>query len=424
MQHTRPGTATVLLCLLAFGCRSVSADRIAAWKATPEGREKLVQALRDPAVPVERRAEAAAALTEVGWIDRMESAVAAMPIDDRAQLIPVVVPLLARGAVAAGAPGGEARDALYVLRRQATTDAATRSIDAQLMPALERELRAGRAEEGRHSVKEMLIAIGAPALPVAARVLADPQAPFEGAVEVVDKVGDRASKEAGGAALVQRARGGQVPTPAFWQALGTLGGAQAVAFLEEQIEKGGERAEAAARTLASVRRDRTLLPFALKIAGDHGAPAAVREQMLTLAQGLGGDEARQGLVKMIATEPDPAFRFRIYEAAVKGDAKAVLPALEAFPDKAVYDPAALREHLVAPLAGMGWPAREGIFKALQSKSPLARLTAVWALEKVGFESDAAQVAKLSADRGKVKGVTPTIGTEATRIAAGLKKPAS
>jgi len=240
----------------------------------------------------------------------------------------------------------------------------------------------------------------------------------------VDKVGDKAGKEAGGAALVERARAGQSLTPAFWQALGTLGGPQAIAFLEEQIEKGGERAEPAARTLASVRRERSLLPFALKIAGDHGAPAAVREQMLTLAQNLGGDEARQGLVKMIETEPDPAFRYRIYEAAVKGDAKAILPALEAFPDKAVYDPAALREHLVAPLAGMGWPAREGIFKALKSRSPLARLTAVWALEKVGFESDAPQVVKLSADRGKVKGVPPTIGAEATRVAAGLKKPAT
>jgi hypothetical protein len=49
---------------------------------------------------------------------------------------------------------------------------------------------------------------------------------------------------------------------------------------------------------------------------------------------------------------------------------------------------------------------------------------VWALEKVGFESDAVQVAKLSTDRGKVKGVTPTVGAEATRIAAALKKPAA
>jgi hypothetical protein len=416
--------AAILATLLVYGCQSVTSERIAAWKATPEGREKLVEAVRDPAVAVERRAEAAAALAEVGWVDRVESAVAAAPLDDRARLIPAIVPLVSRGLAGGGEAAGEAREALFALRRQATTEPATRSIDAALLPALETELRAGRGDQGRHTVKEMLIAIGPPAQPLAARVIADGKAPFEGAVDVLEKVGDKASKEAGGAALVARVRAGEAPTPALWKALGTLGGPQVNAFLEEQIEKGTEHAEAAARTLVAVRRDKTLLPFALKVAGDQAARPAVREQMLTLAQGFGGDDARQGLVRMIGSEPDPAFRYRIFEAAVKGDAKAIVPGLEAFPQKADYDPAALREHLVAPLTGMGWPAREGIFKALKSTSPLARLTAVWALEKVGFESDAPQLAKLSGDRGKVKGVTPTIGAEATRIAAALKKPAS
>src|SRR5687767_13582878 len=87
---------TLLLVLMATGCRSVTTERIATWKTSQEGREKLVAAVRNPDVPVERRAEAAAALTEVGWVDRVESAFAAIPLDDRARLIPVVVPLLAR----------------------------------------------------------------------------------------------------------------------------------------------------------------------------------------------------------------------------------------------------------------------------------------------------------------------------------------
>jgi hypothetical protein len=421
----RPIAATLAIGLLALaGCRSVTTERIAAWKATPEGRERLVQAVRDPAVPVERRAEAAAALTEVGWVDRVESAIAGIPLDDRAQLIPVVVPLVARDLGDGGARGWEAREALYALRRQATTDEGTRSIDAKLMPALEADLRAGRLEGGRHPVKEMLIAMGTPSVPVAARVLADAKAPFDAAVEVLDKVGDKAAKEAGGAALVDRARAGAPSKPELWQALGTLGGPKVIAFLEEKIEQGSADADHAARTLNSVRRDRSLLPFALKVARDPAGRPFVREQMLTLAQSLGGEEARTGLVGLIGPEPDPAFRYRIYQAAVKSDAKAVLPALEAFPDKAVYDAADLREHLVAPLVSMGWQAREGVFKALQSKSALARLTAVWTLEKVGFESDAVQVAKLSGDKGKVKGITPSIGAEATRVSGALKKPGS
>jgi hypothetical protein len=256
-------------------------------------------------------------------------------------------------------------------------------------------------------------------------VLADAQAPFETAAEVLDKVGDRAGREAGGASLVDRARGGAALTPVFWKILGTLAGPKVVAFLEEKVEQGPvDQSLDAARTLGQMKSDRTLLPFALKVARNPAARPAVREEMLTLVQTMGGDEARKGLIEMIGSDPDPNYRFRAYKAVIKADAKAIVPALETFPDKAKYDAATVREQLVAPLATLGWPAREGIFKALESRAPLARLTAVWALEKVGFESDAKAVAKLGKDRGKVKGIPTTIGAEATRVLSRLKKPAS
>jgi hypothetical protein len=423
---TRLAALLVAAALLPAGCRSVTSERIAGWKSTDEGREELVAALRDGGVALERRAEAAAALVEVGWVDRVESAVAGMPLEERARLIPAIAPLVARSLEAPDAARRwDAREALFGLRRHATTEEGTRSVDTHLLPALERDLRAGRSDGGRLSVKEMLVAIGALSVPVAARVLADARAPFEVAVEVVDKVGDKAAREAGGNALVDRARGGAPLTPALWQGLGTLGGPRAVAFLQEKIKAGaGEEADEAARTLAKGRRDRALLPFALEVAGSESPRPVVREQMLALVQAIGGDEARKGLVELIAAGRDPAFQFQVFQTAVKGDGKAVLPALEAFPQKASYDPAVVREHLVAPLVGMGWPAREGIFKALQSPSPLARVTAVWTLEKVGFDSDAAPVGKLAGDRGRPKGFPPglTIGAEAARVASALKKP--
>src|SRR5437764_15345955 len=95
---TRFRVACLFVVLLPLGgCRSVTSERIARWKTTDEGRERLVTALRDGDVAVERRAEAAAALTEVGWVDRVESAVGGMPFDERARLIPAVAPVLARG---------------------------------------------------------------------------------------------------------------------------------------------------------------------------------------------------------------------------------------------------------------------------------------------------------------------------------------
>jgi hypothetical protein len=413
---------SLVLVLIAVGC-GVSPERIAAWKATPEGREKLVGVLRDPSVPFDRRAAAAAALTEVGWVDRVESAVAALPIDDRARVLPAIAPLVARDLDSPDPTrAGDAREALFALRQQSTTDEASRAIDARLLPALEQDLRRGRVEGGRHSVKEMLIALGPAAVPLASRVVADQKAPFAVAVEVLDKVGDKAAREAAGGALVDRARAGAPRTEPLWQALGTMGAPRVVTFLEETIEAGGDDAEAAARTLAKLRRDPALLTFALKVIGNPDARPAVRQQLLGLAQGFGNEESRKGLVAIIAADPDPAFRFKVYEGLVKADAKAIVPALEAFPVKDSYDPAAVKEHLVTPLVTMGWPAREGIFKALQSSSPLARLTAVWALEKVGFNSDVPALAKLSGDRAKVKGIGPAIGAEATRIAGALKKP--
>jgi hypothetical protein len=411
-----------LVLVLAAGC-GVTPERITAWKSTPEGREKLVAALRDGRLPVDRRAQAAAALTEVGWVDRVEGAVADLPLDDRARVLPAIAPLVARDLDAAdSARAWDAREALFALRRQSTTDEGTRAVDGRLLPALEQDLRTGHVEGGRHSVKEMLIAIGPAAAPLAGRIVADPKAPFAVAVEVLEKVGDKAAREAAGAALVDRARGGAPAGDPFWQALGTMGGPRVAAFLQEKIEAGGDQAEPAARTLPKLRRDPALLPFALKVAGNGAARPAVRQEMLGLAQSIGGDEARKGLVGIIGADPDPAFRFGAYEGLVKADAKAIVPALESFPVKDGYEAAAVREHLVTPLVRMGWPAREGIFKSLQSPSPLARLTAVWALEKVGFNSDIPALAKLSADKGKVKGIAPTIGAEATRVAAALKKP--
>src|SRR4051812_48806462 len=94
-MHTPHMRARLVLFLIAAGC-GVTPERISAWKATPEGREKLVAALRDPGAPVEGRALAAAALTEVGWVDRVEGAVAALPLEDRARVLPAIAPLVAR----------------------------------------------------------------------------------------------------------------------------------------------------------------------------------------------------------------------------------------------------------------------------------------------------------------------------------------
>jgi hypothetical protein len=419
-----PRVVLALLCLA--GCGSVSPERVQAWKATPEGRERLVGALRDSSLAVPLRAQAAAALTEVGWVDRVESAVAGMPFDERGPLIVAIPPLVAPGLDSPqAAQAWDAREALLVLRRHATTDEGTRVIDGYLLPALERDLRAGRLEGGRHSLKEMLTALGPAALPALTRVMTDDKAPFATAVELIDKVGDQDRRDAGSAALVKRARSIAVVPPELWQGLSTLGGKPAITFLEEVVTKGsGDAQTRAAEALAKVRIDPSLLPFALRMARDVRTSPPVRGHMLSLAERIGSEEARKGMIEIIATDPDRDFRFKAFAAVIHaGSGRQLLAALEAFPVTASYQPDEIRARLVEPIAKIGYAGRTDVFRALASKSPLARLVGLWALEKSGFASDAPQVAKRTADRGVVKGFPPrtTIGSEATRVVAVLKK---
>jgi hypothetical protein len=420
--------SSALWCLVLAGC-GVSAEKIERWKSTDEGREKLVTALRDEKLPLERRVHAGAALTEVGWTDRIESALAALTIDERDRVIPALAPAIARH-LDVPAHGSDAREALVGLRRQATTDQATKAVDAVLLPALERDLRAGRKEAGRHPMVEVLTAIGPPALPLVQRVLDDGKSPFAIPVEVVTKIGDEPARDAAAKALVMRARAA-TPVPAdLWRALSSVGGAPAADFLEERVKTGDQRA-AAADALTELAKNKpvpkSVLPFVLGLAQDTATPPALREKMFAIAENFRGKDTRKGLLPIISGDPDPAIRLRAYDALLTANGgPAVLDALEALPLGASYKPQEVMSRLVGKIASLGYGAREMLGKTLESRSPLARMAAIWAFEKTGFASDAAPLAKLTADKGAIKGFprAQTVGAEATRVADKLKKQGS
>jgi hypothetical protein len=415
----------LLLALVALGCGRASPEAIERWKREPEGADKLAAAVGDARLGAELRARAATALVESGGVDRAEAAVAGLPIDDRAGVIAALIPQLARLLDAAAAQAGDAREALYSLREQATADAAKSGIDAVLLPALEKDLRADRPRVGRMAIKDMLVGVGPASVPMLQRVLDDGAAPFAGTVEILDKVGDGPAREQGGAALVKRARAAPPVAPALWSAIATLGGKDVVAFLQDRVEHGAPaEAESAAETMTKLRREPALLPFALRVAAAPATAAKVREHLFEVVEKIGSEEAREGLAKLVGAAPDPAIRYRAFDAALKvGRGKAIVPSLEALPQDTKYTAEEVREHLVRPLASMpGLDSREGLFKCLESKVPLARLVAVLVLEKMGFASDAGPIGKLAGDKGRVQGLRgQTVGTEAERVAAVLRK---
>jgi hypothetical protein len=427
-RHVRAGAVVLGLVCLA-GCRSASPERLQAWKATPEGRERLVETLRDGAVAVPLRAQAAGALVEVGWGDRVEPAVAGAPFEERARLIPALAAEVAHGLDAADANRAwESREVLLALRRHATTDEGTRSVDAVLLPALERDLRAGRLAGGRLSLKEMLAAIGPAAVPVLTRAIADDKASFTVPVELLEKATDQAAREAGSAALVKRARVAATVSPELWKALSSLGGPPVIAFLQEVVEKRqGDTQLKAAEALAKLRADASMLPFAVRMARDLQAPPAVRQQMITVLERISSEDARKGLIGIIGSDPDPEFRFKAFASVVtSGTGRQLLAALEAFPPTVSYQAAQLQARVVEPITRIGYASRGDIFRALESRSPLARLVALWVMEKTSYGKDVPKVEKLTKDRGTIRGLPAgtTIGAEATRIVRVLKKKAS
>jgi HEAT repeat protein len=419
--------------LVAAGCERVTSESIAQWKTTQKGPGKLQDALKDSSVPARLRAEAAAALVDINMADEADQGLAGVPAADRWEIIKTLIPVYIAGMANPSLPKARAaRDALFGVRGYAPAEE-QKQIDAVLLPSLEKDLREGRASGGRHSVDKMLAAIGPSAAPMLASLLEDPKVPFQGVVDALERVADPAAQERAGVALIKRALASPEIPVALWRALGSVGGKAVTAFLMQKATTGPESTAVAATQALQQRRDPSLLPMGLRIAGDTHANKAVRDEMFGLVEKIGGLEAQRGLVRIIASDPTDLVRYRAYEAALSvGRGAAITAALEAFPAKGTYKKEDVVDFLVKDIAKLGPESRAALERTLASPSPLARMTAVLAYEAplpsnpkqiVGRREDASPVLKLAGDKGTVKGFPPgdTVGKEAARVAAVLQK---
>jgi HEAT repeat protein len=132
------------------------------------------------------------------------------------------------------------------------------------------------------------------------------------------------------------------------------------------------------------------------------------------------------LLAIISSDKEEIVRYRAFESALTaGKAEAIQPALEAFPASASYKKVDVDDLLVKLIEKLGQPARPALVKTLGSTSPLARMTALMALEQLGRAPDAPAVEKLAGDSTTVKGFPAgeTIGKTATHVAEVIKKKA-
>jgi hypothetical protein len=417
------------LALLALGCSSrVSSENIALWKTTQKGPERLHDALADHSVPPKLRAEAAVALVDLGRSNEVDAILTGASADDRAEITKTLEPAYE---MAMKDPAPEKalayRDALYSLRQVAVPEDQKR-IDAALLPALEAQLEAGKVRQGEHSIDKMLTAIGPDSASMLIQVLATPDRPYGQASELLAKVGDETARNRGAGALIGRApqiKAKDKDHPELlYKALGTLGGPVAIKFLEGEVTAGKQDGALLATRALGERRDPTVLPFALKIAGDPKADKAVRDEMFGVVEGIGGLEAEKGLLGIISSDKEEIVRYRAFEselAARKADG--IVPGLEAFPVSASYKKVDVDDLLVKLIEKLGQPARPALVQALGSRAALARMTAVLALAQLGHAPDAPALEKLATDSSSVKGFPAgdTVGKEAAAAAETVKK---
>jgi hypothetical protein len=427
--------------LLAIGlgllaaCESVSSEKIEQWKGTQKGPPKIAEALASSGVAPGLRAEAAAALVDLGMPEKVDEVMASLPADQRWEILKSLVPLHVKAMESAPVPRArDARDGLFSVRPYAQPDE-QKQIDAALLTSMERDLKDGRFVGGRHSLDKMLAALGTASGPMLVRLLADPKAPYKGLAELLLKVGDESARDKGGAALVGRAAAeNEIPND-LWIAMGTLGGLNVTDFLTQKLVKSPPAEAALAAKALQQARYPSVLPLALKIAADPKANNLVRDEAFGVVEKIGGPAAQKGLVEIIANDKKDLVRYRAYEAALEaGKVEAVLPALQAFSDKLSFKQEDVMDFLVKDITKLGVAAKPAVLSALSSPSALARITAVWALEaplanprqSLGAASDVAALLKLADDMARPKGFPAgaTVGREAKRVAAVLQKRGS
>jgi hypothetical protein len=218
----------------------------------------------------------------------------------------------------------------------------------------------------------------------------------------------------------------------MWLALGMLGGPTVTDFLAGKMQKGSpEEAIDAAKALQQTRFP-SVLPLALKIAGDAKANKELRGEAFGVIEKIGGPEAEKGLLRIIAEDKNDIVRYRAHEAALDiGKADAIVSALQAFSGKLSFKREDVVDFLVKDISKLGVKAKPQVLAALASPSALARMTAILALEaplpanprgRMAGAEDATPLLKLAQDKATIKGFPPgvTVGTEAKRVALVLQ----
>jgi len=209
-------------------------------------------------------------LGDLGMPEKVDEVMAALPADQRWEILKSLVPIHIKAMKARRCPMRATPATGYSAFGVRATRAA--EADRRRHPDLggngpeRRPICRGQAlarkdvDRHRHPVGTMLV-----------RLLQGSQGAYKGLAELLLKVGDEAARDQGGAALVRRAAAEKEIPNDLWIAMGTLGGQNVMDFLTQKLLKGPPAEAALAAKALQQARYPSVLPLALKIAADPKA---------------------------------------------------------------------------------------------------------------------------------------------------------
>ena len=204
--------AALLVLSLLMGC-AVTEEKIELWKGTKNGPKKLAAAAVNRELPLDLRAKAIIALSEISdrddeniW-DLYIKSFEAMDKADAAKVIETAAPMLAKK-VETGVKGGvsktqvSAKDALYIMYDFASGPG-KEAVQNALIAWCTKDYNI-RALAGKYNIRSIVKKVGAPGAEALIRLLNPNEVTIQHVAELIREVGDKAVMEKASKALAEQ----------------------------------------------------------------------------------------------------------------------------------------------------------------------------------------------------------------------------
>ncbi len=420
-------SAAILLLFILTGCE-VTSERINSWKQSENGTPKLRHVVRDTALKMQLRVEAAEALCDIGLFIPLAEDLKATSEGDRKQIYSGLKERLLQRMKGSNPQATsrvqlQAKDALASLREFADQNE-LKEIDQELVTWLLGDW--DNRNEGEYSTDRIITAIGAPAAPVLVEHLLNSPAILVVLATHLREIGHQPSQDAAAVKLVGLAQIQKPVQLATFHALGKIGSIKAVAYLNKIAQKGELQHRVWALRSMALFPHPSILETAKKIASDKslkGDQAILRDEAFTILEKTKDPKGLDVLASFLESKEE-LFRYQAMESIIVGfGVPGLQKLLHSLPSRYIYKKRDVKDFIEDQISTkLGKKAIPTLKEALSSESWIARIIAIKMLGTLGSAKDLAALEKLGTDTTRLRGwdAGATVGSEAKAAVARIK----